>query len=127
MLTQMGWNHIVEHETAEGFSLDLAQPEAKLAVEVDGPSHFLKDSASDKYVINGATRFKARLLRSVGWTVVHIAFFDWGQKSELERRQFLAEKLNNSRDERPKAAMSTSFGLSVDAPVFMPTWGVLHG
>ena len=89
MLTQMGWDHIFKHETAEGFSLDLARPEVKLAVEVDGPTHFLKHSSSGKYVVNGATRFKARLLRSVGWTVAHIAFFDWSEKSELERRQLL--------------------------------------
>jgi len=46
---QMGWVHTFEHETVEGFSLDLAQgsrrgraaPESKLAVEVDGPWHFL--------------------------------------------------------------------------------------
>ena len=40
MLNQMGWDHTFEHETAEGFSLDLAHPESKLAVEVDGPSHY---------------------------------------------------------------------------------------
>jgi len=125
MLTQMGWIHIFEHETVEGFSLDLAQPESKIAVEVNGPSHYLKDSSRDKYVVNGATRFKSRLLRSFGWTVAHIAFFDWSEKSKLERRQLLAKTLDKSRDERPKAT-SPAFGLRVDAPVFVPTWGVLH-
>jgi len=71
----MGWKHIFEHETGEGFSLDLAEPEAKLAVEVDGPSHYLKDLSSGESVDNGATRYKTRQLRTFGWTVAHISFF----------------------------------------------------
>ena len=94
MLTQMGWVHTFEHETAEGFSLDLAQPESKLAVEVDGPSHYLRDLFSGRNVVNGATRFKSRQLHGFGWTVAHISFFDWGKKSESERRQLVAAKLD---------------------------------
>ena len=93
MMEQMGWVHTFEHETNEGFSLDLAQPESKLAVEVDGPSHYLKDLSRGENVVNGATRFKTRLLRSFGWAVAHISFLDWNHKSESERRQFVAFKL----------------------------------
>ena len=75
------------------FSLDLAQPESKLAVEVDGPSHYLKDVSSGENVVNGATRFKMRQLRSVGWTVAHISFLEWDHKSESERRRLVAAKL----------------------------------
>ena len=93
MMELMGWVHTFEHETAEGFSLDLAQPELKLAVEVGGPSHYLKDLSSGKYVVNGATGFKMRQLRSFGWTIAHIAFLDWNHKTESERRQLVAAKL----------------------------------
>ena len=94
MLRQMGWNHSFEHETAEGFSLDLAQPDLKLAVEVNGPSHYLKDLSSGENVVNGATRFKKRQLRSFGWTVARISFLDWDHKSESERRKLVAAKLD---------------------------------
>jgi very-short-patch-repair endonuclease len=93
MLREMGWSHSFEHETAEGFSLDLAQPESKLAIEVDGPSHYLRDVSSGENVVNGATRLKTRQLRSFGWTVAHISFLDWDHKSESERRQLVAAKL----------------------------------
>ena len=93
MLKRMGWNHSFEHETAEGFSLDLAQPESKLPIEVDGPSHYLKDLSGGESVVNGATRFKTRQLRIFGWTVAHISFLDWNHKSESERRQLVAAKL----------------------------------
>ena len=76
------------------FSLDLAQPESKVAVEVDGPWHYLKDVSSGENVVNGATRFKTRVLRSLGWTVAHISFLDWDHKSEPERRQLVAAKLD---------------------------------
>jgi len=94
MMGQMGWVHTFEHETAEGFSLDLAQPELKLAVEVDGPSHYLKELSSGENVVNGATRFKRRQLRSFGWTVAHISYLDWDHKSESERRELVAAKLH---------------------------------
>ena len=59
--------HTFEHETAEGFSLDLAQPEWKLAVEVDGPSDYLKDLLSGENIVNGAARWlKTRQSRSFG-------------------------------------------------------------
>ena len=38
-LTEMGWNHSFKHATPEGISLDLADPETKRAIEVDGPYH----------------------------------------------------------------------------------------
>ena len=93
MLRQMGWNHSFKYDTAEGFSLDLAQPNLKLAVEVHGPSHYLKDLSSGENVVNGATRFKTRQLRSFGWTVAHISFLDWNHTSTSERRKLLVANL----------------------------------
>ena len=93
LLEQMGWSHTFEHVTREGFSLDLAQPDSKRAIEVDGPSHFLKDATSGGYIFNGATQFKSRLLRSYGWQVAHVAFFEFERKSEVERRDLLLGKV----------------------------------
>jgi len=77
----------------EGFSLDLAQPDSKRAIEVDGPSHYLKGATSSAYTVNGATQFKSRLLRSYGWRVAHVAFFEFYNKSETESRELLDRKL----------------------------------
>ena len=93
MLTELGWNHEFEHETVEGISLDLADPATKRAIEVDGPSHYLRDATSGEYVVNGPTRFKSRLLGTLGWQVTHVPFFDWNNKSVLERRGILREHL----------------------------------
>ena len=93
MLVEMGWHHEFEHVTPEGISLDLAEPEAKRAIEVDGPSHYLKDASTGDYVVNGSTRFKSRLLRALGWQVTHVSFFEWDNKSRAERRQLLKNHL----------------------------------
>ena len=93
MLTEMGWSHSFEHVTQEGISLDLADPEAKRAIEVDGPSHYLKDVKSGDYIVNGATKFKSRLLRALGWQITHVPFFDWNHKTRSERREVLKTHL----------------------------------
>ena len=94
MLTEIGWNHEFEHVTSEGISLDLADPEARRAIEVDGPSHYLKDVATGEYIVNGATRFKSRLLRALGWHITHVPFFDWDHKTLSERHQLLNDHLS---------------------------------
>eukprot|EP00635_Sarcinochrysidales_sp_CCMP3193_P003525 CAMPEP_0118917538 /NCGR_PEP_ID=MMETSP1166-20130328/17387_1 /TAXON_ID=1104430 /ORGANISM="Chrysoreinhardia sp, Strain CCMP3193" /LENGTH=270 /DNA_ID=CAMNT_0006857727 /DNA_START=27 /DNA_END=839 /DNA_ORIENTATION=- len=93
MLERLGWSHTFEYETADGFSLDLAQPESKRAIEVDGPSHYLRDPSTGDSVVNGPTRFKSRLLYALGWRVSHVAFFEWDDKPESERLQLLTAKL----------------------------------
>jgi hypothetical protein len=53
-----------------------------VAVEFDGPSHFLQwiepgAAASRKPEPNGATLFRDRLLREAGHAVVSIPYFEW--------------------------------------------------
>jgi len=99
MLREMGWSHEFEHVTSEGFSLDLAVPESKEAVEVDGPFHFLRDVSSGEFVINGATQFKKRLLRKLGWKVASVAFFEWNKKTRKERETLLMKNVRSEVDE----------------------------
>jgi hypothetical protein len=51
-----------------------------LAVEVDGPSHFLRaggGGARARAVPTGATRLKRRLLGALGYRVVSIPYWEW--------------------------------------------------
>jgi len=94
-LSMMGWTHDFEYVTEEGLSLDMAQPMSKHGVEVDGPSHYLRDAGeSGSLVENGATRLKTRLLEGFGWTVTRVPFFEWDHlESEAEKRGYLEAKL----------------------------------
>lgn len=84
----------------EILSIDIADPVAKIAVEVDGPAHFLSDIDEvsdtcgfprsvngrfeynfvwngDDQRINGPTALKQRLLTLLGWKVIHLPFWEW--------------------------------------------------
>ena len=94
------WNEIVGHE-AEGFAqevqafdalgkgsvflaIDIANVDEKVAIELDGPTHFLwhteerlgRGQFNVSRRANGKTAFKRRLLQAAGWTVVNISFHD---------------------------------------------------
>jgi hypothetical protein len=70
-----------EHLTDDGlFSIDIAVQlpgSQKLAVEVDGPTHFLGNAPT---VPNGATRLRTRLLEARGWRVVSVPVTEWGRQ-----------------------------------------------
>lgn len=91
--------------TAEGYSLDLVvdwPPGSgrSVAIEVDGPSHFLTNSLSP----TGSTQLKRRQLQRLGgWQIVSVPHFIWTTYQSREgdpstrRRQYVRELL----DERP--------------------------
>ena len=78
-------------EPLTGYSLDLALPSSRIAIEVDGPSHFL---LPDKRKPNGSTLLKRRLLTAAGWRVINVPFYEWeGQKTDGERHAYLERAL----------------------------------
>jgi len=62
---------VSEYEGAP-YSLDLALVEANVALEIDGPTHFSRNSNG----LLGHTVLKHRLLRAAGWTVIPIPFHE---------------------------------------------------
>jgi RAP domain len=118
-LKRIGFEHVEEHvitmeEMAnvydinvpatqlEILSIDIASLADKIAIEVDGPAHFINtidrpvESAGfaklingkleyqfswngDRQVMNGPTALKHRLLSSLGWKVVHLPFWEWSK------------------------------------------------
>jgi len=112
-LRELGWEHAVDHATPEGLSPSLADAKSKRAVQVDGPSSFLRDASTGDYVLDGPTRFKSRLLQRLGWKVAHLAYFEWqSSKFESERHALMAVKL-------------AEVGVVDLAPDAVPRW-ILH-
>ena len=87
-------------------SLDLANIQSKIGVELDGPGHFVTslDRRDEGYVlsnighyqtsktgkmrykfnwswdtqeVNGATNLKSRIFAGLGWDIINIAFWEW--------------------------------------------------
>ena len=71
-------------------AVDLACRAKKLAVELDGPSHFVTvlsgGEGGEKWRENGATKMKTRLLRKLGWTVVRVPHFEWFRLRGKQRK-----------------------------------------
>ena len=87
-LTRMGVAHVNEHwcERTER-SIDISiEGVAPVAVEVDGPHHFLQDGGQ-----NGSTALRNRMLAAHGWRVVVVDYRVWQQQltSEAQREQYL--------------------------------------
>jgi RAP domain len=106
-LQRIRFYHVTEHtitmkEMADAYSInvppkdidvlsiDIANIEMKVAIEVDGPSHFIvciDDSTVSNYTgmgttvsgyqANGRTMLKRRLLKSMGWTVLTVPYWEW--------------------------------------------------
>jgi len=92
-LLEGSWDHTVAFATDEGIELDLAQPDAKVAVDV--AFDYLRDVHTGDYVPSGATRFKASLLRAYDWTLIQVPFFDLERAADdQQRKSLIIDKLN---------------------------------
>jgi hypothetical protein len=91
-----------EVRTAQGYSLDavVGIDGCDVAVEVDGPSHFVGRSRTP----TGATALKRRQLRAAGWRLLPIPYWEWNALSRdpAGQREYLTSGLK-------AAAAVTSF------------------
>ena len=90
-LTRMGVAHANERwcDKAER-SIDIAiEGAAPVAVEVDGPYHFLQDGRQ-----NGSTLLRNRMLKAHGWRVAVVDYRAWNeQRTEARREEYLRRLL----------------------------------
>jgi RAP domain len=125
---RIGFDHIIEHviplEDLLGnngvalastpldiISIDIANVEAGISVEIDGPPHFIADITggepyeggfakvnkgkleyyfnmrSDRNPVNGPTAMKKRLLERLGWKTINIPFWEWYDMNGDARRE----------------------------------------
>ncbi|GKY96336.1 hypothetical protein MPSEU_000593300 [Mayamaea pseudoterrestris] len=92
----------------EVLSIDMANVEKKIAIEVDGPAHYINEIEFDSDVeagfskpingkfeyqfrwrgdrqkMNGSSVLKEHLLELLGWKVIHIPFWEWYQLESNE-------------------------------------------
>lgn len=134
---RIGFDHEVEHiitmeelldnngvpvskEPREILSIDLANVNEMVAIEVDGPPHFVTDIETipsqcgvakrvngrlqyqfymdgDRQQINGPTALKKHLLQRLGWRTINIPFWEWyglggdGSREEAYCRNLLEQ------------------------------------
>jgi hypothetical protein len=76
----LGLTYEVEHLTEGGyFSIDIALPNQRIALEFDGPSHFTKGGANTK---SAKTELRDLLPQKRGWRVMSVPYFEWIELSK---------------------------------------------
>ena len=73
-LRQMYGDLMIEYEVLPGVVVDCVQLDKKIAIEINGPSHYILDLLTGLKSLNGPTRFKTRKLEEAGWHVINFDF-----------------------------------------------------
>ncbi len=78
----------------------------KIAVEVDGPSHFICKSRERKSrIADGATMMKRRHLGLLGYSVVSVPYWEWNElRNKQAKEAYLRAELAAAVQGRPDAA-----------------------
>jgi hypothetical protein len=87
----------MESVTPDGnLSIDIAAVTAagvQLAIEVDGPTHFVSPGNR----LNGPTQFRNRMLAAQGYTVIGIPYWEWNAcKTAHQRHDYLMFRLRGN-------------------------------
>jgi hypothetical protein len=95
----------------------MADPSLKVAVEFDGPTHYLVGSSDGRRRgLNGTSKFKERLLRSLGWQLFRVPYFEWyALQSSALREAYLRDGIAASSPTRGAAVQSTGQELPTSA------------
>ncbi|KAI2493158.1 RAP domain [Fragilaria crotonensis] len=95
-LLDMGFTHQREFSPLESIpgllSIDIACPDRMVAVECDGPSHYLSIIGDGTRREKGPTKAKRRLLQHLGWNVINL---NWAESQEHKMsKEWLVGKLS---------------------------------
>ncbi|CEM07025.1 unnamed protein product [Vitrella brassicaformis CCMP3155] len=92
--------HQNEYWIRNAIVVDIAMPERKVALEVDGPFHYqslgLGQSLQDPDTppqITPKTLFKRRILKQLGWKVTSIPYFEWhALRSRKDKEEYVKQR-----------------------------------
>ena len=89
-------------EGGELLKIDIVFEKERVALELDGPFHFLKSSEKEeegeKPRRDGPTKAKTRLMKSLGWQVWRFSWLDWIQVQKLpEEKRSMFWKMGMKR------------------------------
>ncbi|KAG9446468.1 hypothetical protein H6P81_012596 [Aristolochia fimbriata] len=98
LLVSVGLKWVREY-SVDGYALDAALIDQKIALEIDGPTHFSRNLGTPL----GHTMLKRRYITSAGWNVVSVVHQEWeelqGEHEQLEYlRQILEKPLCGSHE-----------------------------
>jgi hypothetical protein len=98
LLNEVGFEHQeVSPFDNDGYStllsIDMANTEQMIAIEFDGPQHFVTDVSTGELSENGSTTAKRWFLEQLGWKVINVRFTDWDNAGDKEEKKDFLRKL----------------------------------
>ncbi|KAL0417351.1 UNVERIFIED_CONTAM: RAP domain-containing protein, chloroplastic [Sesamum latifolium] len=91
LLVSTGLDWVKEYNV-EGYTLDAVLVDQKVALEIDGPTHFSRNSA----IPLGHTMLKRRFITAAGWKLISVSHQEWEElQGEVEQLDYLRRILDN--------------------------------